>query len=66
MIPNYIIGRRCREFRVREGFTQSDVAKETGYFQTNISRFELGKNDNMSILLWYFAHGMTFKDLIGG
>ena len=58
------IGRRCKQYRVEHGYYQADVAEETGYSIENISSFETGRNDNARILLWYFAHGMKYKNLI--
>lgn len=52
------MGQRCKQFRVEQGYYQTDVAKDTGYSVENISSFETGRNDNARILLWYFAHGM--------
>lgn len=66
MISNRIVGLRCRLYRLRQSMSQSDVAKETGYTQVNISRFECGTNDNMQILLWYLDHGMSKKELLTG
>lgn len=53
------MGRRCKQFRVKHGFYQTEVAAETGYSVENISSFENGRNDNARILLWYFSHGMN-------
>ena len=57
------LGRRCKQFRVDNGYYQSDVASETGYSVENISAFETGRNDNAKILLWYFEHGMKYEHL---
>lgn len=57
------MGRRCKEFRVGQGYYQTDVAADTGYSVENISSFETGRNDNARILLWYFAHGMKAEHL---
>lgn len=57
------IGRRCKQFRIDRGYFQNDVASETGYSVENISSFETGRNDNARILLWYFAHGLTYEQL---
>ena len=58
------MGRRCKQFRVKHGFFQTDVAAETGYSVENISSFETGRNDNARILLWYFEHGMKYEHLL--
>ena len=57
------IGRRCKQFRVEQGYYQTDVAADTGYSVENISAFETGRNDNAHILLWYFEHGMKYEYL---
>lgn len=57
------IGRRCKQFRVEQGYYQTDVAADTGYSVENISAFETGRNDNARILLWYFSHGMKSEHL---
>lgn len=60
------MGKRCKQYRVENGYYQANVAEETGYSIENISSFETGRNDNARILLWYFAHGMKYEYLIGG
>jgi transcriptional regulator with XRE-family HTH domain len=60
------IGQRCKEYRIKHGYFQIDVAKDTGYSIENISSFETGRNDNARILLWYFAHGMQSEHLFEG
>lgn len=59
------LGKRCKQYRVDNGYLQLDVAKDTGYSTENVSAFETGRNDNATILLWYFAHGMKYEHLIG-
>lgn len=59
------IGARCRDYRVRVGKLQSDVAAGTGYGVPNISAFENGRNCNYRILLWYLRDGMTVRELLG-
>lgn len=58
------LGRRCKQYRIEHGYFQVDVAADTGYSSENISAFETGRNDNATILLWYFAHGMEYEYLI--
>lgn len=65
MISLTEIGKRCKEYRVEKGYYQYDVAADTGYSVENISAFETGRNDNARILLWYFAHGMEYKQVFG-
>lgn len=57
------LGRRCKQYRIEHGYFQFDVATDTGYSSENISAFETGRNDNATILLWYFAHGMKYEHL---
>lgn len=54
------IGQKCKEFRVKIGFTQRDIARDLCYTSENISAFENGRNDNAIILLWYIKNGMDF------
>lgn len=61
---NVIIGKRCKEFRRRQGITQLRVSQDTSYSIENISKFETGRNDNMRILLWYIRMGLTYEELI--
>ena len=61
------IGEACRRWRVQHGYTQDHIAQELHYTQTNISRFENGSNDNMTILLWYIKHGFDpIAEVFGG
>ena len=66
MLNSDTVGKRCKFYRMRNFVSQADVAKETGYSQCNISKFESGKNDNSLILLWYLNHGMSKKELLTG
>ena len=52
------IGKRCKEFRKKLGYYQSDVANQTGYSKENISAFETGRNDNVRIFMWYVEMGL--------
>lgn len=60
------MGQRCKQFRVEQGYYQTDVAADTGYSVENISSFETGRNDNARILLWYFERGMKPEYLFEG
>lgn len=55
------LGNQCRKFRYESGFTQSDVAKETGYSVDNISKFENGKTNNLKIFMWYLRKGFKYE-----
>lgn len=63
-------GKLCGEFR-RDvlKMTQLQVADSIGYSKENISSFELGRNDNNIIFMWYVKHGLleyyTIEELIG-
>lgn len=52
------IGQICKDFRMSQGYLQSDVSKDTGYSIENISKFENGNNNNMKIFLWYLRKGL--------
>lgn len=52
------IGKKCKEYRIKAGYKQTDIARDLGFSMENISAFETGRNDNALILLWYIAHGM--------
>lgn len=54
------IGQICKNFRIKKGFTQRDVAEDLCYTSENISAFENGRNDNAIILLWYIKNGLEF------
>lgn len=57
------IGIECRKFRYGLGFTQSDVARETGYSVDNISKFECGKTNNLKIFMWYLRKGLRYESV---
>lgn len=52
------IGKKCKEYRIKAGYKQIDIARDLGFSMENISAFETGRNDNALILLWYISHGM--------
>ena len=52
------VGQMCKRLRENQGIKQSQVAKETGYSEQNISSFETGRTNNMLILLWYVDRGL--------
>lgn len=56
----YDIAQRCKEFRYEIGYTQSDVAIETGYNDKTVAGFEQGRNNNAILLAWYVSKGLTF------
>jgi len=65
MTQSQQIGLICKRHRKRMGYTQKDVANQTGYSPVNISSFETGRNNNMLILLWYIAHALPVTELRG-
>lgn len=60
------LGRRCQVYRQSLAYRQIDVARDLGYEQSTISRFEQGKNDNARILMWYVIHGFDLRIHIEG
>lgn len=52
-LNNKKLGDYCRKMRIRNGYTCVDVAKVLGYTHSNITKFENGKNNSASILLYY-------------
>lgn len=59
-----LIGLKCSIHRRALKRTQTDVARETGYTQRNISTFEKGFNNNAIILLWYLENGIPIEELL--
>ena len=54
------LGAACQWFRMNEThMKQTDVAKEIGYSSEVVSAFETGRNNNASVLYWYFLNGLT-------
>lgn len=53
----YEVGQKCQEHRKRLGYTQKDVGYQIGYSYENISAFERGVINNLTIFLWYVKHG---------
>ncbi len=58
----YLIGKKCKEFRISIGLLQSDVAADTGYSIENVSKFENGNNNNLKIFMWYVHKGFHYDD----
>ena len=56
----------CQDFRIAQGVTQGDVAREVQCSIENVSAFENSRNDNYIILLWYLNHGMSISELLKG
>lgn len=57
------VAKACKVFRMEQGYTQSEVAEEIGYSVGNVSAFEQGRNDSISIFMWYLDRGFTIKFL---
>lgn len=56
------LGKFCKEFRIRYNITQSEIAESSGYSQSDISKFEAGKNNNAIILLSYIELGIPIQN----
>lgn len=55
------IGTICRDFRITLGISQAEVAKQTGYTRSAVSRFESEGRANYDILMWYIDHGLDLR-----
>ena len=55
------IGQLCKKWRLSQGITQYRIALEVGCTQSNISHFEAGMNDTLSIYLWYVLNGFELR-----
>lgn len=54
----------CKRIRKEKGFTQKDVSKLSGYSQQCISKFESGKNDSGTLMLFYlFNFDISLEEL---
>ena len=64
------IGAACKKERKKAGYTQLQVAIKLGYSPENISAFECGRNDNVTIFLWYLKNCInmnnTYEQFIKG
>lgn len=66
------IGRVCSGYRkIVLRMTQSEVATQTGYTRSNVSKFERGQCNSIPLLMWYIEKGvpiddLSIKSLIGG
>lgn len=52
----------CKDRRIKEGLTQSEMAEIVGVTQSTISLFEAGKIDTGSILLRYILRYYKLED----
>lgn len=58
LTPSYI-GAMCSNYRrYYTGASQDDVAAETGYERSAVSKFERGVRPNAVIFMWYIKHGL--------
>lgn len=57
-----LMGHSCRAWRMSMGYTQKQVADETGYTENTISLFEHGETNNAIVLLWYLTHGFNVDE----
>lgn len=53
MVDKVLLGFICKTYRIKKGKTQAEIAKALNINQSIISRFENGKNCNISVLLYY-------------
>ncbi len=60
-----LLGKRIREYRLKHGFTQAQLAEIVGVDDKHLSRIELGKNMPNPNLLEKYAQifGIEIKDL---
>lgn len=52
------VGKICRDYRETIGLTLANVAQDSGYSVSYISRFENGYASSVDILSWYVSHGL--------
>ena len=57
------ISSRCREWRKSKGYKLKDVARICDTVESNIFRFEHGRNDSYIVLMSYIALGMPVNDI---
>lgn len=60
MIDLITLTSACKDFRIKLGYKQTDVADATGYSAENVSSFETGRNNNALLLYWYVEHGFRY------
>lgn len=60
-----LLGQKCKSFRESIKETQFSVAVDTDYSMETISGFENGRNNNLSIFLWYLNAGMEIAQFSG-
>lgn len=58
------IGNICSEHRRKLGKTQLNVAVELDCSIENVSAFENGRNNNMSMLIWYLKNGLDIEKIM--
>jgi len=61
---NESLGKLCQSHRVKLNKTQFQVAIDLNCSKENVSKFELGKNDNVNIFLWYLLHGLHISEIV--
>lgn len=61
------IGERLREARVRRGWSQTYVARRTGFTQRIVSFWERGERLPATEAMWELTqlYGFTFEELVG-
>lgn len=58
---HYRLCYECQMFRMSIGKTQKDVAHDVGCTAQNVSAFETGKINSLSIFVWYILQGMDIE-----
>lgn len=56
------LGGMCKEYRMIKGKTQAEIAETLGTTQTNISRFESGKQMNILFVIYYILYIAPMTD----
>ena len=52
------LGKKCREFRIKNGITIDEIAEQSNYSLWNVYKFEQGRVNNALILLAYLNLGL--------
>ena len=58
------LGAECQNFRIDHGYTQREIAFDTGYTKELISSFERGLNNNAFVFFWYVKHGFNVVEFM--
>lgn len=58
------IGKACKNYRKSINKKLVDVAVDTNYSVSNISKFEHNEVNNIHIFMWYIKNGMDIKTVM--